>query len=210
MTDLHPSSPLSTGSQRKKAVRSLLLAGLLPVIAYTLVEEYFGTLWGLVAGMTLGVGEILSEWRTQGRVETITWSGNGLILGKGLISLFTGDGLWFKLQPAMIEVATAIFLMGSVLLKKPFMALMAAKQGMLDPLPPEIRPLMVKSFTGLTFRIGIFFLAHSILATFAAIYWSTSSWALLKGIGFTVSMFVYMAVEIFLLRLHIKKAASAL
>ena len=193
---------------RKKALRSLLMAGLLPVLAYTFVEEYFGTVWGLVAGMALGVGEILNEWRTQRRVETMTWIGNGMILSMGLISLVTGDGLWFKLQPAIIEAVTAIFLMGSVFIKKPFMVLMGEKQGIFDKIHPEIRPLMISLFSGLTFRIGLFFLGHSLLATHAALYWSTSAWAILKGVGLTVSMIAYMAVEILLLRSRIKKAAA--
>lgn len=193
---------------RKKALRSLLMAGLLPVLAYTFVEEYFGTIWGLVAGMALGVGEILNEWRTQRRVETMTWIGNGMILSMGLISLVTGDGLWFKLQPAIIEAVTAIFLMGSVIIKKPFMVLMGEKQGIFDKIHPEIRPLMISLFSGLTFRIGLFFLGHSLLATHAALYWSTSAWAILKGVGLTVSMIAYMAVEVLLLRSRIKKAAA--
>lgn len=195
---------------RKKALRSLLMAGLLPVLAYTLVEEYFGTVWGLVAGMALGVGEILNEWRTQRRVETMTWIGNGMILSMGLISLVTGDGLWFKLQPAIIEAVTAIFLMGSVFIKKPFMVLMGEKQGIFDKIPPEIRPLMISLFSGLTFRIGLFFLGHAVLATYAALYWSTSAWAILKGVGLTVSMIAYMAVEILLLRSRIKKASATI
>ena len=37
-------------------LRALLLGGLLPVIAFTVIEEVYGTLWGLIAGMVFGVG----------------------------------------------------------------------------------------------------------------------------------------------------------
>jgi len=62
---------------RSKQIRALFLGGVLPVIVFAVIEDRFGTMWGLVAGMIFGVGEIVWEWRTQKKVDTITWAGNG-------------------------------------------------------------------------------------------------------------------------------------
>lgn len=193
------SSPQKTPSQAG-ALRSLLLGGVLPVIVFTVLEEKYGTLWGLVGGMILGFGEIANEWRTQRKVDTITWIGNGLLIGMGLISLFTSEGLWFKLQPAILEAFMAVLLIGSVIVGKPFLALMAEKQNMYAQIPEPLHPVFRSRFKGMTFRIGIFFLLHAILATWAAVEWSTRAWALLKGVGFTASMILYMLVEMLFLR----------
>ena len=202
--------PSPAAGSKGGALRTLLLGGILPVIIFTVVEEYFGTLWGLVAGMVFGVGEIAVEWRRNRRVETITWAGNGLILVLGGISLFTQEGVWFKLQPAFIEAAMAIILMGSCLVGRPFLVEMMRKQGMMNQMPPVIVPLVEAGFAGLTFRVGIFFLAHAVLATWAALYWSTRAWAILKGVGFTGSMILYTVGESLILRRRIRRAIEAM
>jgi intracellular septation protein len=194
-------------NERQKTVRALLLGGILPLIVFTLVEEYFGTVWGLVAGMVFGVGEIIYEKVKQGKVDIITWIGNGMILGLGSVSLFTKEGFWFKLQPAILEAFMAAVLIGSVLLKKPFLILMAKKQNLFERLPPDTAPLIAEAFTGLTVRLGIFFFLHAILATWAALHWSTRAWVFLKGIGFTGSLFLYFGIEILLMRKRLKRAA---
>ena len=193
-------------NQKSNALRTLILGGILPVVSFTVIEETYGTLAGLIAGMVFGVGEILYEYSRYRKVETITLVGNGLLLVMGAVSLFTQDGIWFKLQPALIEVGMAVFLVASVVMKRPLLLMLAEKQGTLETLPPGALPVFVKGFTGITLRIGIFFFLHSILATYAAMYWSTRAWAILKGVGFTASLFVYMICEMVLLRKKIKAA----
>lgn len=200
-----PPPPEPPKPSQAGALRSLLLGGVLPVVVFTILEEKYGTLWGLVGGMILGVGEIANEWRIQRRVDTITWIGNGLLIGMGLISLFTSEGLWFKMQPAILEAFMAALLIGSVLIKKPFLAMMAEKQNMFAQVPPPLHDVFRKRFGGMTFRIGVFFLLHAALATYAALYWSTRDWAILKGIGFTGSMIAYMVIEMFMIRRNLRR-----
>ena len=192
-----------TQNNPKKFLRTFFLGGLLPVIAFTVIEEKYGTLWGIIAGMIFGVGEIIWELLTTRRVDPITWAGNGMLLVLGTVSLIAKEGIWFKMQPAIMEAAIAIALIVSVILKKPALIAMAQKQGQV------IHPQMHGAFAGLTFRIGIFFAAHAALATWAALKWSTTAWAFLKGIGFTLSMVLYMAGEGFYLRHKAKKAPQA-
>lgn len=184
-------------------IRSALLGGLVPVLVFTFVEEYYGTLWGLIAGMVFGVGELLWEKIKQGKIDAITWIGNGLILVLGGISLFTQEGLWFKLQPSILETAMGILCVGSVLVGKPFLTALAEKQGALSQAPEPVRPLMAAQFKGLTLRFGIFFLLHAALAAWAAFYWSTRAWMILKGVGFTLSFLAYGLVEVLLMRRRI-------
>ncbi len=190
----------STSKQTPKAqALSLLFGGLLPVIAYTVIEEKYGPKYGLIAGLVLGGGEIIYELVRHKKVSTTTWIGNGLLLGLGSISLFFNDGIWFKLQPAMMEFGMFGFLLGSWALKKPFLQIMAEKQN------PHMPPLLKNNLSGITLRLSFFFLAHAIIATYAAFYWSTEAWAYLKGIGLFVSMIVYMIAEMFFIRLYINR-----
>ena len=177
---------------------ALFFGGLLPVILFTVIEEKYGTLAGLIAGMIFGCGEIIYELIRYKKVNTITWIGNGMILGLGAISLFTSEGYWFKLQPAILEFVFFIILLGSWFLKKPFLKIMVEKQN------PDIPEVVKNRLSGMTFRLSFFFLIHAIIATYAAFYWTTANWALLKGVGLTVSMILYMLLEGLTMRRQLK------
>ncbi|MBI4402977.1 MAG: septation protein IspZ [Deltaproteobacteria bacterium] len=195
---------------RPRALRALVFGGLLPVIIFTVIEEYFGTVWGLIAGMIFGIGEIAYEKLRANKVDTITWIGNGLLLGLGAIALVTSEGIWFKLQPAILEGSTVILLLGSVMIGKPLLAVLAEKQKVFDSVLPEIRKLLYASFRTLTIRLALFFAIHTGLATWAALHWSTRAWALLKGVGFTVSFIAYLFVEVLWVRRKIGRFAMAM
>ena len=183
----------------KSAMLALFFGGLLPVIAFTVIEEKYGTFAGLIAGMVFGFSEIIFELIKYKKINTITWVANGMLLGLGGISLLSNEGYWFKLQPALLEFGFFIFLAGSWVLKKPFMKIMLEKQ---NPTAPDF---LKNRMSGMTLRLGLFFLAHAILATYAAFNWSSESWALLKGLGLTISMVLYMIVEVIWMRLTLKK-----
>lgn len=176
--------------------------GLLPVIAFTVIEETHGVMAGLIAGMIFGVGEIGFELYKYRKIQKITLIGNGLLLGLGAISLISSEGIWFKLQPAIMEALFALVLWGSVLLKKSLLVYLAEQQGQAFP------DILKSKMSGLTFRMGLFFALHAALATWAAFAWSTSNWALLKGVGLTVSFVVYLVIEGYFLRRSVIKKNS--
>ncbi len=191
-------------------LRSFFFGGLIPIILFTWIEEYYGTIAGLIAAMIFGVGEILYEWKTRGRVDPMTWGGNGLILVLGGVSLWTSEGIWFKLQPALIEAAMALGLWISGWIGKPFLLTLARKQGGIPAhIPPGLKQIMERNLAGMNFRIGVFFAVHSILAVWAGLHWSTTAWALLKGVGLTVSLILYLVVESVVLRYRFAKWKSS-
>jgi intracellular septation protein len=148
--------------------------------------------------MIFGLGEIIYEKKAEGKVSAITLGSNAFILVLGAISLFLQEGIWFKLQPAILEVLTTALLWASLFKEKSLIELMLEKQKQIVPL--EFRPF----FRGICFRLGLFFLLHAALATWAALYWTTAQWAMLKGIGLTLTLFLYMGVEILWLRKQIR------
>ena len=194
--------PSKFGALRGNAVRALLLGGILPVVAFAVVEEVWGPKAGLVAGMVFGVGEILWEWRTQKKVQAVTWIGNGLLLGLGAVSIVSDEGYWFKLQPALLEGAMALALIGSHVLGKPLLLAMARKQMPPESLPAATRPVYEARLRGMNLRMGLFFAVHTVLAVWSALDWSTAAWALLKGVGFTASMVAYVAAEVLWVRMR--------
>jgi intracellular septation protein len=194
-----PNPPTTPQINPKKQMMSLFFAGLLPVIAFTFIEEYYGTIAGLIAGMVFGVGEITYELIKYRKVQKITWIGNGLLLVLGSVSLISSEGLWFKMQPALMEGALVVALWGSLIIKKPLLVVLAEQQG--QSFPPAVKARM----KGMTFRVGLFFLIQTALAVWSALYWSTTAWALLKGVGLTVSFIIYLVLEALYMRRQVQK-----
>lgn len=184
---------------KNKNLIGFFFGGVLPLVAFAVIEDQFGIIAGIVAGMVFGLGEVAYEWLTVRQISTVTWVTNLMILCLGLISLIFNDGIWFKLQPAILEAFFAIFLWGSVALKKNILLTMAEKQG--QPIPEFLHGAM----KGFTIRMGFFFIIHAAIATWAAFEWSTVNWALLKGVGLTVSMVVYIIIEMVYIRLKTKR-----
>lgn len=182
---------------------ALVFGGLLPIVAFTVIEDKYGVVAGIIAGLVFGLGEIAYEKIKHNKVSALTWTGNGMLLGLGAVSLISEDGIWFKLQPALIEFFFALFLWGSVILKKNFLLLMMEKQN------PNLPELLKKSMNAVTVRLGFFFFLQSGLATWAAFKWSTESWALLKGVGVTLSMIAYMILEMTWLVFKMRKQARS-
>ena len=199
-------------AKKGPGVRQFLLGGLLPVIAFTVIEEKYGVIPGLIAGMVFGLGELVYEKVALGKIDPITWGGNGLLLVLGGVSLVTQEGTWFKLQPSILEAAFMGILWGSLWTGRKdrgsLFRSVTRKQGQWEAFPESIRPMMSEAFRGLTFRSGIFLGLHAALAAWAAMKWSTTAWAILKGVGFTVSFVVYLVAEMLLLRYRITKSKA--
>src|SRR5687768_8780223 len=119
---------------------NLLIGGLLPIVAFTVIEESYGPVYGLFAAMAFGIAEILFEWFKYKRVSSIIWISNGLVIGLGLVSIFAQDGIWFKLQPALLELGFAITLWITQFLGKPLLTELAQKQN--PDMPPHVVEFM--------------------------------------------------------------------
>lgn len=207
MKRLTSTSNQTPGSQAKKLspksqALTAFFGGVVPVIAFTLIEEKYGVIAGLIAGMTFGCGEIIYELIRHKKVSTITWIGNGLLIVLGAVSLFLSDGLWFKLQPALLEFGLFVFLIGGWFIKKPFLRLLLEKQN------PDAPSFVKERMSGMTLRLSLFLLTQSAVATWAAFDWPTEAWALLKSVGLTASTVVFMIAEILWARSKQKKEAD--
>ena len=197
-------NPSATGSiqspsANKPRALSLIFGGLLPIVAFTVIEDQYGAMYGLVAAMIFGVGELIYEKVKFKKITGVTWMGNGLVIGLGIVSIFTADGVWFKMQPAVLEVAFTGMLWATQFMGKPMLVELTKKQN------PNLPPEFLVFLKGVNFRCGIFFLIQAAFAVWAALSWSTKMWALLKGVGVTVSFAIYMVAEIIVFRLNLKK-----
>ena len=174
----------------RSKVLLLLFGGILPVLAFAFVEDRYGVIWGTIAGMVFGVGEILYEKLFLKKVSGVTWFSNALILVLGAITWISQDGVWFKLQPAIFFAAFGVMLIGSHFIRQPLLTGLAKKQNPQLPMEAEV------FLRALNLRLGFVFLFLAGLSTWAALDWSTKAWAFLKSVGAIIIIFIYMGGEI--------------
>lgn len=106
--------------------------------------------WFLVAGSAVGVATGLI---VEKRLALLPLLVGGFALVFGLLTLFTGDGLWVKLKVTVLNTCLAIALLGGLWLgKQPLRALLGT-----------VIPINDRGWRILTFRYGLFFLAVAIV-----------------------------------------------
>ncbi len=175
--------------ENRKAILTLV-ASLLPVIAFALVEEFYGTKAGLIACSILAIAEIGYEWKTLGRPQTVTVVANVLVLLLGGLSLYETNATFFKLQPAILVFVFAGVLVVSSFVGQPFLVGLMKKQR------PDLNELGESLLKGLNLRMGIALIFAGIVGIFAALYWPTSWWATYKAVGIPAFIAVYMFADI--------------
>lgn len=175
--------------KNRKAIITLI-ASLLPVIAFALVEEIYGTMAGLIACAVLAVVETVYEWKTLGRPQTVTVIANALVLALGGLSLYETNATFFKLQPAILVFVFAGVLIVSSFFGQPFLVGLMKKQR------PDLNQLGETLLAGLNLRMGIALVVAGLVGVYAAFYWPTPWWATYKAVGIPAFIAVYMFADI--------------
>ncbi|MDP2116049.1 MAG: septation protein IspZ [Brevundimonas sp.] len=112
-------------------------------------EALVNATWFLVGGSAVGVaiGLIVEK-----RLALLPLLVGGFALVFGLLTLFTGDGLWVKLKVTILNACLAVALLGGLWLgKQPLRALLGT-----------VIPINDRAWRTLTFRYGLFFLAVAV------------------------------------------------
>ena len=178
------------------------VASLLPVVAFAIFEEVYGTKAGLVAGVVLAIGEIAYEWKVLGRPQNITIVANALVLALGGLSLYESNPTFFKLQPAILVFVFAGILIGSSLIGKPFLVALMKKQR------PDLNEMGVSLLGGLNLRMGIALVFAGLVGVYAAFEWPTAWWATYKAIGVPVFLIAYMFLDVVIWKRQRRKSTT--
>ena len=177
------------------------LISFLPALVYWYLEANYPVKIAASVGIMLALLELFLEKVFLRHIHKISIFNFFLIMSLGLLSVFAGEGIWFKLQPAFTGVIIGGLLLASKFRKKSFF-----KQMMEDFQSKQMPPDWLME--AIEFHSGIFFLFYGVFMSFVAINLSTSRWLFFKTAGFYLSFLVFMAVEVFYLRHLIKKQAS--
>jgi intracellular septation protein len=185
----------------KNISKNFFLISFLPAIAYWYLEENYPLKVALMGGLFLAVVEITLEKYFTKHVHTLSKFNFILILFLGAISFIGEEGVWFKLRPVFTGLGISSFMIYKLKTSNGLMS------EMMEGMPKKnVRPpvLVLRSFET---HFIFFTLCYSGLMCFLAITQTTKVWALFNTIGFYISFFVFLIIEVFLMRKKLKQHA---
>jgi intracellular septation protein len=165
---------------------NLILFGLLPLLAFVIIDTFLGLKAGLFAAMILALIEAVYSFYEMGRVDPLSVGSFILVLIFGVISLRTRNPIYIKLQPVFLGISFGlIFLVMQAMGKPLLLYLVDEYQGLF---PSELKPTLNNSmirdvlsrFSGF---LGFGFLAHSALIAYSAFRMNNWWWLFIRGIG---------------------------
>ncbi len=167
----------------RHALPKILEGSVVPLAAFALGIRLWGETGAVISGLAVALA--LFGWRlSRGHRPTIFLLGSiGLLVQRSIVALWTGDLTAYLIQPSIIDLLTAAFFVGSVLLRRPFVGRLAAD---LFPIPDDVRarPRFRRTFARLTIAWAGVALANG----------AVQLWAVLFG-----TIDVYLAAKAFLL-----------
>lgn len=183
--------------QNLKSMRqlfSLFLFALLPLIVFYFVEATYGLKAGVIAAIIFGILEVSFEYLKTKKFDLMTISSTLLVIILGLISIYLENDAFIKIKPAILEMVFAIIFLSALFTKTPIMIIMAEKQ---FKLTIERTSFQFKYMKAMNIRMGLFFLVHTILTVYSALYMSTGAWMFIKGVLFNVMLGAFFVFEYF-------------
>jgi len=186
----------------KKSMLKMMFISLAPVIAFIYVDEYYGPKAGVVAGITLGILETMFLYLTERHIDKFSLGSTLLILVMGSMSLATGNQLFFKLKPAIVNIVMVMLLIGSSIIRKPIMLLFAKKQFGENFTPNQY---MLSYFSGINWRLSLLLIFHTVLIVYSALYMSNATWGFITKGGSFILMGIYLVIELIYSRFILPK-----
>ena len=169
-----------------------LFYSMVPLIGFWLVEKYWGVIAGIVAAVVLAIGEVVwVYWRERRWEPFAVWSAI-LVIGMAILSWQLEDERILLLKPAILEGVFALLFLGSSIMGRPFMLLMARKQFGNMPMGD----FQTRYLSGVNWRVGILFVIHTLVTVYAALYLSIDAWFWVKGLFFYILFGIFFLGEL--------------
>ncbi len=174
-----------------------LLPGFIPIFIYIIIEEFYGTIEGLISAIIIGFIEITYFYIKDKNIDKFVLTDTLLIIFLGGISLGLDNPIFFKIKPAIIQIIISIIIGLSAFSRINIVGIMTGKylkKSNIDTYNIDKQDIQ-KSLKILFYILII----HSLLIFYSAFYMSDKAWA------FVSSILLYIIFGIFILYEFIKK-----
>lgn len=154
-----------------------MLPGFIPLIAFVIIDEIWGTRAGLVAAIVIGLGEMLWIWFREKRFDRFVLFDTVLLVALGSVSIILDNDIFFKLKPGLVELILCAVLAVSAFSRMNIIGIMSQRY-MKDVVLTDMQMKQFRQTMKLMFYV---FLLHTVLVFYAAFYMSDGAWAFISG-----------------------------
>lgn len=197
----------------KQGLLKNLVLSFLPLLIFVLAEDFLdghfpeaeATRYALFLGIGMGLLQAIYIFVKEKRLDRMVLMDTALIVLMGSISLISGDDIFFKLKPALVQFVSVIILAVPAFLEPNLLVLMSGRVMQGIEIQDEQLKAMQKSAKGLV----IFLLLHTCLILYAAFYLSKGDWAFISGPLLYIVLGVYFVGMLAIGRWRSRKIRSA-
>jgi isopentenyldiphosphate isomerase/intracellular septation protein A len=182
-----------------------LLPSFIPLIVYVLADAVFGEKVGLVVGVGVGVIEFIVVLVRDRKPDPFVAADTALLALAGAVSFLSGNDLYFKLKPAVLELVFGASFALLLVLPPRYLKTYMERQVRGIEFPEESLPLMRKNLGTLLAVLGL----HAGLTVWAAVALSTRVWGFISGVLLYILFGCVLLTELVLARLARGKLRAA-
>lgn len=168
-----------------------LLPGFIPLFAFILADEIWGTKVGLIVAIATGIVELAWYWFKDRKFDKFILLDTSLIVGLGLVSILLENEVFFKIKPALIGVLMCAILGISVFTPSNILLNMS-KRYMKGISFNDKQYLQFKNNMQAMFWL---FSAYTALVFYSVWFMSDAAWAFISGGLFYILFGAYFLYE---------------
>jgi intracellular septation protein len=179
-----------------------LLLGILPLIAFVIVDSFFGLKAGLLSAIFFAVLEAFLSWHWFGELDHVTAISVGLVLFFALLSLKFKSELYIKLQPSILSFVLGPLLMITYIKGEPIFLDFLLKYRTKLPQHLQIQienPFFQELVSLYTLYAGIALILFGLVMIPVAIKLNKWWWLGMRGVGF----YFFLLMALFAVRIHL-------
>jgi intracellular septation protein A len=169
-----------------------LLPGFIPLFAFIIADELWGTKTGLIVAIVSGVIEFAYYWIRDRKFDKFILLDTLLIVVLGLVSIVLENDVFFKIKPALIGVLMCVILGFSAFTPSNILLNMSKRYmkgvEMNDQQYQQLRKNMQVLFW--------LFLSYTALVCYSVWFMSKEAWAFISGGLFYILFGVYFLFEL--------------
>jgi isopentenyldiphosphate isomerase/intracellular septation protein A len=174
-----------------KKVLLQLLPGFIPLIAFILADEIWGTRIGLLVAIGFGIGGLAWYWVKDRRFDRFILFDTLLIVDLGVVSIVLENEVFFKLKPALIGVLMCAILGVSAFTPSNILLNMSKRylKGM------ELNDQQYQQFRRNLKIMFWLFAGYTLLVFYSVWFMSKEAWAFISGGLFYILFGAYFLCE---------------
>ena len=181
-----------------------LLPGFLPLFAFLIADEIWGTTVGLIVAISSGIIELTYYWIKDRKFNKFILLDTLLIIVLGFVSIVLENDIFFKLKPALIGVLMCAVLGFSVFTPNNIILTMSKRymKGV------ELNEMQYQQMTKNMLVLFWIFVLYTLLVFYSVWFMSKEAWAFISGGLFYIIFGIYIAFEFVKTRIKQKRLSK--